>query len=60
MFKVKLNDVDNDILKTTILENLKEVHRNFESTELDFVQDQTINFFKNQCIKNAMYFFKIF
>ena len=25
VFKVKLNDVDNDILKTTILENLKEV-----------------------------------
>ena len=54
VFKVKLSDVDNDILKTTILENLKEVHRNFESTELDFVQDQTINFFKNQCIKNAI------
>ena len=33
---------------------LKEVVRNFESTELDFVQDETINFFKNQCIKNAI------
>ena len=54
VFKVKLNDVDNDILKTTILENLKEIVRNFESSELDFVQDKTIEFFKNQCIKNAI------
>ena len=53
-FKVKVNDVDNDILKTAIVENLKEVYRHFEAPDLEFVQDKTLDFFKNQTLKNAI------
>ena len=40
VFKVKVNEVQNDVLKTTIIETLKEVYRYMESTDLDFVQDK--------------------
>ena len=54
VFKVKTNDVQNDVLKTTIVEKLKEVFRYHEAPDLDFIKDQSINFFKNQTLKNAI------
>jgi archaellum biogenesis ATPase FlaH len=54
VFKVKVNDVQNDVLKTTIVEKLKEVYRYHEAPDLEFIKDQSINFFKNQTLKNAI------
>ena len=54
VFKVKTNEVENDILKTTIVETLKEVFRYMEAPDLDFVQDKVLDFFKNQTLKNAI------
>jgi hypothetical protein len=54
VFKVKVNEVHNDILKTTIVENLKEVVRYLEAPDLDFIKDQSLDFFKNQTLKNAI------
>ncbi len=54
VFKVKVNEVNNDVLKTTIVESLKEVYRYMEASDLDFVQDKTLDFFKNQTLKNAI------
>ena len=53
-FKVCVSDIDNDILKTTVMENLKEVFKHMEAVDLDFVQDQVLDFFKNQTIKSAI------
>ena len=54
VFKVNVNEVSNDILKTTIVETLKEVFRHMEASDLDFVQDKLLDFFKNQTLKNAI------
>ena len=54
VFKVKTSEVENDILKTSIVENLKEVFRHLESPDLDFIQDKALDFFKNQTLKNAI------
>jgi archaellum biogenesis ATPase FlaH len=54
VFKVKVNEVTNDVMKTTIVETLKEVYRYFEAPDLDFVQDKCIDFFKNQTLKTAI------
>ena len=54
VFKVKTQEVGNDVLKLAIVENLKEVFRHIESPDLDFVQDKTLDFFKNQTLKNAI------
>ena len=54
VFKVKTSEVENDILKTSIVENLKEVFRHLESPDLDFIEDKALDFFKNQTLKNAI------
>ena len=54
VFKVRVNEVDNDILKTHIVETLKEVYKYFNATDLDFVKDQALEFFKNQALKGAI------
>ena len=54
VFKVKVNEIENDIMKTTVVETLKEVYRHMESNDLDFVQDKLLDFFKNQTLKNAI------
>ena len=54
VFKVQVNEIENDVLKTTVVEHLKEVYRYLEAEDLDFVQDKVIDFFKNQTLKNAI------
>ena len=54
VFKVQVNEVENSVLKTTIVETLKEVYRYMEAPDLDFVQDKSLDFFKNQTLKNAI------
>jgi len=52
--KVYLNEVDVDLLKTTVVETLKEIIRYADSTDLDFTKDKTLEFCKNQKIKAAI------
>ena len=54
VFKVKMKEVENDILKTTVKSDLKEVYKNLEATDLEYVKDQSVNFFRNQALKNAI------
>jgi len=54
VFKVKTQEVENDVLKVAIIENLKEVFRHIESPDLDFIEDKALDFFKNQTLKSAI------
>jgi archaellum biogenesis ATPase FlaH len=54
VFKVKTVEVENDILKTSIVENLKEIFRYFDAPDLEFIEDRCLDFFKNQTLKNAI------
>jgi len=54
VLKVKIDDLDNDILKMAVVENLKESWRYIESTDLPFIQEQILEFCKNQVIKAAI------
>ena len=54
VFKVKTNEVNNDVLKVAIIENLKDIYKYTEATDLQFIQDQALDFFKNQTLKNAI------
>ncbi len=42
VLKVKVTEIDNDVLKTAILEQLKEVFRFMESDDLTFVKDEIL------------------
>ena len=54
VLKVKVTSIENDVLKTAILEQLKEVFRFMESDDLTFVKDEILKFCKNQEIKRAI------
>ena len=54
VLKVKITEIENDILKTVVLEQLKEVFRYMESDDLSFVKDEILKFCKNQEIKQAI------
>jgi archaellum biogenesis ATPase FlaH len=52
--KVKIDEVENEILQVSVVENLKESWRNIKSTDLKFVQEQTLEFCRNQVMKHAI------
>ena len=54
VFKVKTNEVSNDVLKVAVIESLKDIYKYMEASDLEFIQDQALDFFKNQTLKNAI------
>ena len=54
VMKVKLHEVDQDVLKTQVVQHLKEAWKFAESDDLEFIKQQTIDFCKNQEIKKAI------
>jgi replicative DNA helicase len=54
VLKVKVTEIDHDVLKIAVLEQLKEVFRYMESDDLSFVKDEILRFCKNQEIKHAI------
>jgi hypothetical protein len=54
VFKVEVGKVDGDILKQSIVDNLKQVWNSIESDDLDYVKEKSLEFCKNQTFKNAI------
>jgi len=54
VFKIKVQDVDREVLKTAIIEGLKDAYKYLESDDLEFVKEEVLNFCKNQSIKGAI------
>ena len=49
-----MNDEDNDLLKASIIESLKGAYQHFEATDLEFVQEKSLDFCRKQKLKEAM------
>jgi replicative DNA helicase len=54
VMKVKMEDVENDVLKTQIVEHLKDAWKYSGADDLEFIKEQAIEFCKNQEIKKAI------
>ena len=54
VFRVKLNSVENDVLKTSINEQLKIIASKAKDTDLPYVKEQFLEFCRNQKLKNAI------
>ena len=54
VMKVRLDDVDNDVLKTTIVDTLKQVTKQFEAEDMEFIEKEALDFCKNQTLKAAI------
>ena len=54
VLKVVIDDLDNDAMKTAIVDSLRNAWNFRESPDLEFVQEKTLEFCKNQVIKSAI------
>ena len=54
VLKIKITQMEDEILKVSVIENLKDAWRNIEATDLEFVKGEALDFCKNQVIKNSI------
>ena len=54
VLKVKINTIERDVLKTSVVDTLKFAWNHLDSEDLTYVKEQTLDFCKNQSIKNAI------
>ncbi len=54
VLKVRIQSIDIEILKTEVVNNLKEAWKHVESNDLAFIKEQVVDFCKNQEIKKAI------
>jgi len=54
VLKVKINGIERDVLRTSVVDTLKYAWNHLESDDLTYVKDQVLDFCKNQSIKNAI------
>jgi len=54
VIKYKIDEVEDDILKVGIVDKLRDVWKNIEASDLEFVQSETLDFCKNQTLKSAI------
>lgn len=54
VLKVKINSIERDVLKTSVVDTLKFAWNHLHSDDLVYVKEQVLDFCKNQSIKNAI------
>jgi len=54
VFKIKVDEVNDELLKRSIVDNLKLVYQKVSDNDLKFVKEQFLEFCKNQKLKNAI------
>jgi len=54
VIKYKIDEIEDDVLKSGVVDKLREIWKNVEATDLEFVQSETLDFCKNQTLKGAI------
>ncbi len=54
VFKVKVDSIENDLLKQSVVDQLRLVYQKISDTDLKYIKEQFLEFCKNQKIKNAI------
>jgi len=54
VMSVKIKEIENDMLRTQVVEHLKDSYKQLDAPDLEFVKEQTIKFCKNQVLKAAI------
>jgi len=54
VLKVKISEITDDVLKKSVVSNVKDAFRHLDAPDLDFVMEQTLDFCKNKVLKNAI------
>jgi len=54
VFKIKISEIESENLQVNVKEVLKDVYKNTEATDLDYVKDKALDFHKSQVLKDAI------
>jgi replicative DNA helicase len=54
VFKVKVSNLDNEVLKTTVVDQLRHVYTQVGNLDLQYIKDEFTNFCKNQNLKQVI------
>ncbi len=54
VMKVKIKELTDDVLETSVVSSLKDAMRSAGSSDLDFIKEESIKFCKNQKLKGAI------
>lgn len=54
VFKIKCQEIERDLIRTGVIESLKDAYKYLESDDLEFVKEKVLDFCRNQCIKSAI------
>ena len=54
VLKTKINGIERDILKSSVIDVLKGAWKGLESDDLDYVKEESLNFCVNQSLKQAI------
>jgi replicative DNA helicase len=54
VFKVKVDGIQNDILKQSVVDQLRLVYQKITDSDLKYIKEQFLEFCKNQKLKNAI------
>lgn len=55
VYKVRIDTIKSDLLKQTVVDNLRSVYTKLTDSDLNFVREQFLEFCKNQKLKSAIY-----
>jgi replicative DNA helicase len=53
-FKINVDAIENEVLKKSVIEQLKIVYQKISASDIKFVKEQFLEFCKNQKLKNAI------
>jgi replicative DNA helicase len=54
VFKIRTDTILNDILKKSVIDQLRNVYQKISDTDINYVKETFLEFCKNQSLKNAM------
>ena len=54
VFKIKIQEIDSDLLRVNVKDVLREVFKNMEAQDLNYVKDKSLDFHKTQVLKDAI------
>ena len=54
VFKIKIQEIDSDLLQVNVKDSLKEVYKHMEAEDLEYVKDKALDFHKTQVLKDAV------